>query len=377
MIEPVIALLGAGLLLVIVALLLWPKVGLFWQIRKSNRTSERVLIEDALKHLFHQEYKNRTATVESLSGALGVEPDHAAKLLARLESLEMIKSHENGFVLTAEGRSYALRIIRVHRLWERYFADETGLAETEWHQEAEKREHETTPEEAEALATQMGNPIQDPHGDPIPTSNGELPPGRGKPLTDLALGEPAQITHLEDEPAVIYAQLVAQGLYPGMQIRVVDKSSTRIHFIADGEEVKLAPVVAANVTVVPQPKMHKMEGPYESLAELKTGESGVVTGISKACRGMQRRRLMDLGVIPGTIISAQLKSPSGNPTAYDIRGALIALRKDQANLVHIRRVSEHAESVDEPAPLRFLASSMKRGGVESVDESVESKEARP
>jgi len=122
-----------------------------------------------------------------------------------------------------------------------------------------------------------------------------------------------------------------------MQIRVVSKSSERIHFIADGEEIKLAPVVAANVTVLPLPREHPMEGPFESLTSLKTGEAGVVLGISKACRGLQRRRLMDLGIIPGTVITAEFKSASANPTAYNIRGALIALRKDQANFVHIRR----------------------------------------
>jgi DtxR family Mn-dependent transcriptional regulator len=136
---------------------------------------------------------------------------------------------------------------------------------------------------------------------------------------------------------VLYAQLVAQGLYPGMQILVTEKSAERIKLVADGEDAVLAPVVAANVTVVPMPKGQKMVGPRETLGTLKVGETGVVLGISKACRGMQRRRLMDLGVIPGTVISADLKSASGNPTAYNIRGALIALRKDQANLIHIQR----------------------------------------
>jgi DtxR family Mn-dependent transcriptional regulator len=337
MIDPAQALLSAGLLIAIIAICFWPNFGLIWQWRKSQRNSQKVLIEDALKHLYHQEYKGRLGSLESLSGALEIHRDQAAGLLAKLETHGLLKSQQHGFELTAEGRLSALRIIRVHRLWERYFADETGLAETQWHVEAEKLEHQTSPAEAEALAMQMGNPFHDPHGDPIPTASGELPPAKGKPLTDLSAGEPARIIHLEDEPEALYAELVAQGLYPGMQIRVLHKSSERIQFVAEGEEIKLAPVVAANVTVVPMPKENKMEGPFESLTSLKMGESGLVLGISKACRGLQRRRLMDLGIIPGTVITAELKSASGNPTAYNIRGAMIALRKDQANLVHIRR----------------------------------------
>jgi DtxR family transcriptional regulator, Mn-dependent transcriptional regulator len=152
MIEPLKLLLGTGLLMALACFAFWPKFGLVAIWRKGHRNTERVLIEDALKHLYHQEYKGQSGTIESLSGALGINRDHAAKLLARLETLEMIKTEADGFSLTSVGKSYALRIIRVHRLWERYFADETGLAETQWHAEAERREHVTTLEEAEALA---------------------------------------------------------------------------------------------------------------------------------------------------------------------------------------------------------------------------------
>ncbi len=344
MLNPIIALLGTGLLLTILLLLLWPKVGLVWQIRHSRRSPQRVLIEDALKHIFHQEYKNQASTVESIAGALQIDRERAAALLAELESLELIHSSENGFWLTANGRGEALRIVRAHRLWERYFADETGLSETEWHQRAERREHETTPEQAEALAGRMGNPLLDPHGDPIPTSRGTMPPPKGKPLTDFPIGESGRIIHLEDEPEVIYAQLVAAGLYPGKIVRVIDKSPERIRFAANGDEIKLAPVAAANITVLPLPKEQTVEAPRDTLTALQEGESGVVVAISKNCRGMQRRRLMDLGIIPGTVISAELKSASGNPTAYNIRGAMIALRKDQAGLVQIKRVDELVES---------------------------------
>lgn len=337
MINPLQALLSASLFFAILAMVFWPQIGLLWQWRKSRHQAEKIRIEDALKHLHHQEYQGKPASLESLSGALEISRDQAADLLANLEKHGLIKSQQNEFELTAEGRLSALRMIRVHRLWERYFADETGLAETQWHLEAEKREHHTSPEEAEALAIQMGNPFHDPHGDPIPTSNGELPPPQGKPLTDLPAGEMARIIHLEDEPNALYAELVAQGLYPGMQIRMLHKSPERIQFLAEGEELKLAPVVAANVTVMPLPKEQEMAGPFEALTSLKVGEAGVVLGISKACRGLQRRRLMDLGIVPGTVITAELRSASGNPTAYNIRGAMIALRKDQANLVHIRR----------------------------------------
>ncbi|MFQ5822967.1 MAG: iron dependent repressor, metal binding and dimerization domain protein [bacterium] len=340
MINPFTSLIVASLTVTLISFIFWPKSGFFWKWQRGTRNTMRVLIEDALKHLYDLEYQGLKCRLQSISGTLSISGEQAAKLMARLESLGLVKSQDEGFQLTSEGRSYALRMIRIHRLWERYLADETGLAETEWHNRAEILEHHMTDEEAEALAANVGHPSYDPHGDPIPTPSGSLPPKQGQALTDLAEGKLAQIIHIEDEPNAIYAQLVAQGLHPGVQLRMLEKTPERIHFIADGEENVLAPVVASNVTVVPLPKQQKIEGPYDSLVSLNIGEKGEVIGISKACHGQQRRRLLDLGVIPGTVISVEMRSAGGDPTAYNIRGASIALRNKQAEMIHIRRVKE-------------------------------------
>jgi Fe2+ transport system protein FeoA len=55
---------------------------------------------------------------------------------------------------------------------------------------------------------------------------------------------------------------------------------------------------------------------------------------------LERRRLMDLGILPGTMIAAEMRSPSADPTAYRIRGALIALRHEQAHLIHIKKLGK-------------------------------------
>ena len=64
--------------------------------------------------------------------------------------------------------------------------------------------------------------------------------------------------------------------------------------------------------------------------------------LAATCRGAQRRRLLDLGVVPGTRVTSELRGPSGDPTAYRIRGALIALRRDQAHHIFVHRLSEAA-----------------------------------
>jgi ferrous iron transport protein A len=69
------------------------------------------------------------------------------------------------------------------------------------------------------------------------------------------------------------------------------------------------------------------------LDELKPGQRGTVKRLEVT--GVQRRRLMDLGLLPGTIVTVAMDSPLGDPTAYRIREALIALRKVQARLIVI------------------------------------------
>jgi len=233
MTHPVIALLTAGAAVAVAVLLLWPVRGWLWRGLRALRATERVAIEDALKHLFDFEYNGRAANLQSVSGALAVSGNRAAEILARLQAQELVELEGGGYRLTAEGRRYALRIVRVHRLWERYLSEETGLDPAAWHNEAERLEHTTSAAEADALAARMGHPSHDPHGDPIPTAGGEIGPPRGMPLTELAIGELAEIVHIEDEPEAIYAQLVAEGLHPGMRVRVNESTPRRVRFEAD------------------------------------------------------------------------------------------------------------------------------------------------
>jgi DtxR family Mn-dependent transcriptional regulator len=149
------------------------------------------------------------------------------------------------------------------------------------------------------------------------------------------------IVHLEDEPAQVYAQIAAEGLRPGTSVRMMEATPERIRFWADGDERILAPVAAANVSVVPVPSDGSdREESRETLASLRPGEAATVIRISKACRGLERRRLLDLGILPGTRIEAAMKSPSGDPTAYRVRGTLVALRDEQAGLIHVGRTGE-------------------------------------
>jgi DtxR family Mn-dependent transcriptional regulator len=306
--------------------------------RRFAGQSERVRLEDALKHLHGMEASGRPASLESVAGALGVSRARAYKLVAHLEARGLARADGAGFPLTDAGRDYALRVVRAHRLWERYLADRTGVAAVHWHADAERKEHELSPNETESLDERMGRPMYDPHGDPIPTAEGELPQQGGRALSSLSVGDAGIIVHLEDEPPEAYEKLLAAGLSPGMPIEVTETEPT-IRFIAGAAPGELSPMVAANVTVAPVAPRDGTHTWTMTLAEVGLHDRVRVIGISPSCQGAQRRRLLDLGVVPGTIIEVEMMSASGDPVAYRIRGAVIALRRSQAEWIRVEPVT--------------------------------------
>ncbi len=336
--QPVIALLVASVLSLAAVSLFWPEGGLVGRWQRYKRLTSRELAEDGLKYLYKAELKGEKPSLQSLAGTLEVSADRSAQLVAELEEHEMLTSEGGEIRLTPQGREHALLVIRAHRLWERYLAEQTGFDEAEWHGQAEQREHRFSAEELQALSAKLGNPSYDPHGDPIPTAEGEIVPHGGVPLTALGSERTARIVHVEDEPDAIYAQLVAEGITPGLTVRLIEVTPQRVRFWTNGDEHILAPIVAANISVTPlAPAEAEPIQTGERLTALKLGEQARVSQLSARLRGAERRRFLDLGILPGTEIRAELISPGGDPVAYQVRGALIALRSEQADLIYINR----------------------------------------
>lgn len=334
--EPLLLLIIASALLAGILWLFWPDTGPFWRWRQARRITERVLIEDALKHIHDCEYHGRACSLQSIAGAVHSRQDEVAELLSAMEQRELIVLAAGTPQLTARGRDYALHVIRAHRLWERYLADRTGYAAEVWHSQSEQREHELSVAQTDALAEELGYPRFDPHGDPIPPTKGDIARDETiQELTAAPLNQPLQVVHLEDEPQTVYAQLLAEGIHLGMQVILMERTAQRVRFWGDGDDHVLAPLLANSISVTPIKQVELPSEPSQALSVLKVGESGTVQRLSPRCQGAERRRLLDLGILPGTTIRAEMISPSGDPMAYRIRGALIGLRKEQADFIQI------------------------------------------
>jgi DtxR family Mn-dependent transcriptional regulator len=326
--------------LALAALLFWPGQGLVGRWLAARRLARRVRREDAMKHILKCEINGGQPTIESLAGHLEIPTSESVILLEDLEDRGLLSLEGGRLRLNRTGRDLALHLIRAHRLWESYLSEETGVAEADWHLQAERQEHLLSPQDADALAARLGHPTFDPHGDVIPARGEPVPGDPGMPLNAAALNQPLRVTHVEDEPSAVYAQLTAQGIRPGMRGLLTEKLPHRLRFWANGEEHVLAPLVANNISVQPLEECTARDLlDEEFLSGLEEGQCGRVLGLAPACRGPERRRLLDLGFVPGTEVCAEMRSPGGDPTAYRLRGTLIALRKEQAGLIRVSNLN--------------------------------------
>ena len=315
-----------------------PRYGLIALYRKLQTARQRELVEDALKHLLDREQQGRHASPESLAGILNLPRVKATRLIADMESQNLLETRGSQIHLTAEGERWAMHIVRAHRLWERYLVDEARMPLQQIHNEAQRREHSFTDAQLDELSAALGHPTLDPHGDPIPTREGKMPPVEITPITAWHPEGPGRIVHIEDEPAIAYEQILAAGLRLGQVIRLIERTSQRV-VLSDGEmEYRLAPTVAANIGVAPLGEGEVAKANAIPLTKLKHNQRAEILSLDNAVQGFTRRRFLDLGLTPGTVIYPELGNFFGDPRAYRVRGTLIALRKDQASQIRVKPV---------------------------------------
>jgi len=318
------------------AMLLWPDKGLAARWKRWRAAVEREQVEDALKVLLDHKWEGLATSSDALVAHLSLSAATVLRLVTRMEAQGLVQTRGSELALTAEGERWALQVVRAHRLWERYLASEARMPLAQIHGEAHHLEHGLTPEQVNDLDAALGYPLRDPHGDPIPNRAGQVVSSCGASLTTWPVGQLARIVHLEDEPPLAYAQIVAEGLRLGQTVRIIQASPER-YTLTDGEnEYRLSPAVAANVCVEPLPEAQALPVGLVPLMTLKDRAQAEIVALDEACQGFTRRRFLDLGLTPGTAIYPELTNPFGDPRAYRVRGTLIALRRDQAAQIWVK-----------------------------------------
>lgn len=177
--------------------------------------------EDYLKAIYHLTAEGGLATTNELAQSLDLAPASVSGMLRRLAEQELVE-HEpyRGATLAPAGRRIALRMLRRHRLIEAYLVAHLGYTWDTVHDEAERLEHAVSDSLVERMAKVLGDPLEDPHGDPIPGPDGSLAEVVYTPLTDIEVGEEAEIRRVNTSQPDRLRYISGMGLTPGTRVVV-------------------------------------------------------------------------------------------------------------------------------------------------------------
>ncbi|MBL7977113.1 MAG: metal-dependent transcriptional regulator [Bacteroidetes Order II. Incertae sedis bacterium] len=204
--------------------------------------------QDYLKLIYRLETEGRRPSTNDLAKGMDVAAASVTNMLKRLADLKLVTyTSYRGVSLTDSGRLIALEMLRHHRLIETYLAQALGYSLDQLHDEAEHLEHHISEQFEERIDALLGYPRYDPHGDPIPSKEGLIPPRCNNALSEAALEVDWVVRRISDHSKELLRYLMQCHLVPETKVRIMDKA------------------------------------PFEGPLTLRIGENEVVVGYKAAC----------------------------------------------------------------------------------------------
>lgn len=180
--------------------------------------------QDYLKEIYLLQQDAGRATTQMLADRLGVKPPSVTAMIKRLAEDEhgALVRHTpyHGVELTARGLALALEMLRHHRLIELFLSELLGVPWDQVHAEADRLEHAFSEDLEDRIATKLGNPAFDPHGDPIPSREGVIVERNLARLTVLRPGAKARIARIDRQEPEVLQYLASLGLVIGTDLAV-------------------------------------------------------------------------------------------------------------------------------------------------------------
>src|SRR5271167_1177930 len=182
-------------------------------------------VQDYAKAVYALETRDGSAvSTNDLAARLGVTPGSVSGMVRKLTEVGIVEHQRyHGVRLTDEGRRVALEVLRHHRLLELFLAQELGMGWDRVHAEAEVLEHVLSEELEQLIATRLGNPTVDPHGDPIPTYEFEIEETPTRSLDELSTGAVGRFVRVSDSDPKMLRYLTGQGVTLGERLEVIGR----------------------------------------------------------------------------------------------------------------------------------------------------------
>ena len=184
-------------------------------------------VENYIKQIYALQFEQGeggNVGMGDLASALKVTPGTATSMIKSLaKSGHVDYTPRVGVKLSKEGERLALLVLRRHRLVELFLVKTLGMEWHEIHDEAETLEHVISDRVLERIDDLLGNPVVDPHGDPIPSATGEIAKRDLTPLDQCLQGQKARISRIEDQEEGFLQHLDSNKLTPGKAITVTKR----------------------------------------------------------------------------------------------------------------------------------------------------------
>lgn len=210
------------------------------------------VVEDYTKTIYHlEEQLGSPVSTSVLAERLSVRPASVSGMLRKLDDLgylDYVPYH--GVKLSDAGRLAALAVVRRHRLVELFLFQVLGVPWDKVHDEAELLEHALSPSLCDLIAARLGEPEIDPHGDPIPTRDGEVAEVRHEQLAVVPCNVEVRVARVSDRDPEILRMLSAAGIAIGSVISVVSRVEGEGIIVDIGGSRHLLPAAVMAVTLV-------------------------------------------------------------------------------------------------------------------------------
>ena len=178
--------------------------------------------ENYIKGIYHLQQGHTTVTTNLLANELQTKPASVTDMLQKLQSKKILEYEKyKGFKLNATGSKIALNIIRRHRLWEFFLVHKLGFAWDKVHSIAEELEHVSSAELITRLDSFLNHPQTDPHGDPIPDTNGKIIRIKQVSLAEIEEKKTASVSSVGNQSTEMLELLKHYNIGIGTQLKII------------------------------------------------------------------------------------------------------------------------------------------------------------
>lgn len=182
-------------------------------------------VEDYVKAIYSLTLEpDQAATTSQIAERLGITAGSVSTMIKRMDTAGLAEHVPyRGVRLTQAGRQLALGVIRRHRLLELFLATSLEIPWEDVHRFADALEHAASDELIELIAAKLGDPVADPHGDPIPSRLLEVDDRAQPTISDLNPGERARVVRVSDADPKMLRYLTDQGIGIGAEFELIDR----------------------------------------------------------------------------------------------------------------------------------------------------------